>query len=79
MDDPVNNPPHYNTGSIQCIDAMKAMAEGCELNISNHAQYCWQNAFKYLWRFPYKNAGLQDLRKCRFYLDRLISEIEDLT
>ena len=34
-----------------------------------------QNSFKYLWRWPYKN-GLEDLKKARWYLDRLISEVE---
>jgi hypothetical protein len=73
--DVVNNPPHYNEGTIECIDAMKAMADGV-LNVSAHEAYCWQNAFKYLWRWPYK-AGVEDLKKCRWYLDRLIEELEE--
>lgn len=71
--DIVNKPPHYNKASIECIDAMKAMSKGADT--SPHAAYCWQNSFKYLWRWPYKN-GLEDLRKCRWYLDRLIAELE---
>lgn len=71
--DMVNRPPHYNQAGIECIDAMQAMTEGAKVN--PHAAYCWQNSFKYLWRWPYKN-GLQDLQKARWYLDRLISEIE---
>jgi|TARA_B100001094_G_C17416074_1_gene432440 hypothetical protein len=70
--DMVNSPAHYNQ-SIECIDAMKAMADGCD--IDSHQAYCWQNIFKYLWRWPYKN-GVEDLKKCRWYLDRLISELE---
>lgn len=70
--DMVNSPAHYNQ-SIECIDAMKAMAEGCEL--LGHQAYCWQNSFKYLWRFPYKN-GIEDLKKCQYYLNRLIAELE---
>tara|TARA_R110002153_G_scaffold32253_1_gene97709 strand:+ start:531 stop:776 length:246 start_codon:yes stop_codon:yes gene_type:complete len=69
----VNSPPHYNQ-SIECIDAMKAMADGTAL--PPHQAYCWQNIFKYLWRWPYKN-GLEDLKKCRWYLDRLIEELEE--
>jgi len=76
--DPVNQPPHYNSSSIECIDAMAAMAEGTQM--LPHAAYCWQNAFKYLWRFPYKHTSVEgsltDLRKCRYYLDRLIKQIE---
>jgi hypothetical protein len=71
--DMVNKPPHYNQAGIECIDAMKAMVEQAE--VDPHASYCWQNSFKYLWRWPYKN-GVEDLKKARWYLDRLISEIE---
>ena len=72
--DPVNSPPHYNSGEIECIDAMAAMAEGS--GVPEHPAYLWQNSFKYLWRWPYKSKPLEDLRKCRWYLDRLISQIE---
>lgn len=71
--DVVNKPPHYNAANIECIDAMTAMVEGAD--VPAHESYCWQNAFKYLWRFPYKN-GLEDLRKARWYLDRLIAHLE---
>ena len=70
----VDQPPHYNKSSIECIDAMKAMTEGCDVDA--HQAYCWQNTFKYLWRWPYKN-GLEDLKKARWYLDRLIKELEN--
>lgn len=72
--DPVNSPPHYNTADIECIDAMEAMAE--EAQMSPHLAYCWQNSFKYMWRWPAK-GGLEDLKKCRWYLDRLIARIEE--
>lgn len=72
--DMVNRPPHYNTSGIECIDAMKAMCD--RALVEPHAAYCWQNTFKYLWRWPYKN-GLEDLKKARWYLDRLIEEISD--
>lgn len=72
--DPVNKPPHYNSGSIECIDAMASMARGSD--VPEHPAYLWQNSFKYLWRWPYKAKPLEDLRKCRWYLDRLITTIE---
>jgi|TARA_R110000744_G_scaffold169083_1_gene286889 hypothetical protein len=74
MTDPVNKPPHYNSGSIECIEAMEAMA--FKSGVLGHAAYLWQNAFKYLWRWPYKSKPLEDLKKCRWYLDRLIQNIE---
>ena len=70
--DVLNKPLHYNTAGIECIDEMSAMSEGA--NVKPHQAYCWQNAFKYLWRWPYKN-GLEDLKKARWYIDRLISQI----
>jgi len=69
----VDKPPHYNSANIECIEAMEAMSEGAD--IPSHQAYCWQNSFKYLWRWPYKN-GLEDLKKCRWYLDRLIKKLE---
>ena len=66
--DPVDRPEHYNQSGLECIDAMRAMADGV-LNVSAHEAYCWQNAFKYLWRWPYKN-GVEDLKKARWYLEK---------
>jgi hypothetical protein len=71
--DPVTKPAHYNQAGIECIDAMQAMTQGTD--VEPHAAYCWQNSFKYLWRWPYKNK-LEDLRKAKWYLERLISELE---
>ena len=52
--DSVNHPIHYNAAGIECIDAMEAMVS--EADVDTHVAYCWQNAFKYLWRWPYKNG-----------------------
>lgn len=72
--DTVDHPRHYADSSIECIDAMAAMVESA-FSIDFHDAHCWQTAFKYLWRWHNKN-GIEDLRKCRYYLDRLISRIE---
>jgi len=53
---------------------MAAMAKGS--GVPEHPAYLWQNSFKYLWRWPYKSKPIEDLHKCRWYLDRLISHIE---
>lgn len=68
--DPVNRPAHYTSGGIECIDAMTA-AFGDEAV----KDFCLCNVFKYLWRHRYKN-GVEDLKKCRWYLNRLIREME---
>jgi hypothetical protein len=68
--DPVNRPAHYTSGGIECIDAMQA-AFGAEAV----KDFCLCNAFKYLWRHRSKN-GVEDLNKARWYLNRLIREME---
>jgi len=70
----VDKPPHYNQSTIECLDAMEAMVKSSK--VPSHQAYCWQNSFKYLWRWHYKN-GVEDLKKCRWYLDRLIKQLED--
>jgi len=80
--DMVEKPPHYNSTEIECIDAMAAMANGVERNSkaikpTTHQSYLWQNTFKYLWRWPYKKKPVEDLRKARWYLNRLIAELEE--
>ena len=65
--DPVN-PSHYKQGGIECIEAIKA-ATG-----EGFPDYLRGNVLKYLWRWPKKN-GVDDLKKARWYLDRLIKEV----
>ena len=69
--DPVNHPAHYTSGGIECIDAMQA-AFGAEAV----KDFCLCNAFKYLWRHRNKN-GVEDLKKARWYLNRLIEDVEE--
>jgi hypothetical protein len=65
--DPVN-PSHYKQGGIECIEAIKAaLGEG-------FPDYLRGNVMKYLWRYDKKN-GVEDLKKARWYLDRLIKEV----
>ena len=67
--DPVNNPAHYNSGKLECIEAMEAM-----LSPEEFIGYLRGNSFKYRWRFRYKN-GIEDLRKANWYEQRLIDYI----
>ena len=70
MADLVNHPAHYTQGSIECIDALKSA-----LGHEGFKNYCRGACIKYLWRTEHKN-GLEDLKKCEWYLTRLIKEIE---
>lgn len=72
-DDPVNHPSHYVSGGIECIDAI-ASALSCHKDPM--AAWLTGQVMKYIWRWPLKN-GLEDLKKARFYLDRLIKMEEE--
>lgn len=73
-DDAVNNPAHYklNERGIEAIDAIRASMTPAEFQ-----GYLKGNTLKYLWRYRYKGAPLEDLQKARWYLDRLIEETAD--
>lgn len=59
------NPDHYKERtSIECIDAM-IMTFGAKRT----AEYCVQNAYKYVWRHKFKNR-LEDLKKAEWYIDK---------
>jgi hypothetical protein len=70
MSDIVNKPAHYQ-GRIECIDAIEAATA----DLSGIQAVCVANVLKYVWRWKRKN-GLEDLRKARWYLDRLIASVE---
>lgn len=69
--DMVNAPPHYNQAGIECIDAITAATSGK----TGIQAVCVANVVKYLWRYELKN-GVEDVKKARWYLDRLIGEME---
>lgn len=64
----VENPDHYTSGDIECIDAIKAA-----LTPEEFRGFLKGNCFKYLWREGKKN-GKEDLQKMNNYLNRLINE-----
>ena len=70
-DDVVNKPPHYNKGSIECINAIEA-----SMTKEEFAGYLKGNVVKYLWRYNYKGKPTEDLKKAAWYLDRLIEITE---
>tara|TARA_R110000824_G_scaffold45389_4_gene131303 strand:- start:675 stop:1079 length:405 start_codon:yes stop_codon:yes gene_type:complete len=69
--DAVNNPAHYNTGSIECIDAMEAM-----LSEEEFIGYLRGNSFKYRWRMRHKESAVKDLQKAQWYERKLQNIIE---
>lgn len=63
--DNVNHPSHYNTGSMEVIDAIDGLDLGFEAG----------NILKYVARYKHKN-GIEDLRKAAWYLNHLIEKEE---
>ena len=70
--DMVNHPSHYTQGGIECIDCIKSAIVG-KVGIE---AFCAGNAIKYLFRYEEKN-GIEDVKKARWYIDRLIKELEN--
>lgn len=70
--DMVNHPSHYTQGGIECIDAIKAATVGK----TGIEAVCVANVVKYLWRYEEKNS-LEDVKKARWYLERLINELSE--
>lgn len=71
LEDPVNEPSHYNAGNIECIDYLFD-----NLPHEAYVGYLEGNIKKYLHRWRYK-AGVQDLKKAQWYLNRLVEVMED--
>lgn len=69
--DKVNHPSHYKQGNIECIDAIEE-----SMSDPQFYGYLKGNVMKYLWRYEHKN-GVEDLKKANFYLNKLITLLED--
>ena len=67
-EDVVNSPPHYKTGGIEAIEGIEA-----SMAPEAYAGYLKGNIMKYMWRYERKGKPIEDLKKARWYLDRLIS------
>ena len=70
-EDKVNRPNHYNINHLgeQAIETYSYIR-------SWKMDYPESNIIKYVSRHPYKGKSLEDLKKARWYLDKLIEEVE---
>lgn len=66
MSDAVSHPAHYTKGKIECLDFILDQDFG----------YLAGQVIKYMTRYRHKQKPVEDLKKARFYLDRLITELE---
>lgn len=60
----VEHPSHYTShpSGIECIQ------------ITEHMDFLTGNAMKYLWRAGLKNDKVEDLKKAKWYIDRLLEK-----
>ena len=72
-DDRVNSPSHYTAGSQEAIVTIE---EAIEHAPSVSYGMLQAQVLKYLLRVWHKDNPLEDLRKARWYLNRLISKME---
>ena len=71
--DRVNSPAHYTQGSQEAIVTIEEAIDGAP---SIQAGMLQAQILKYLLRVWYKDNPLEDLKKARWYLDRLISKLQ---
>lgn len=67
--DSVENPEHYTSGDVECIEAIEA-----QMSREQFAGYLRGCVVKYVWRYEMK-GGAEDLRKAAQYLDWLIEAV----
>lgn len=60
--DEVESPKHYNAGSVECIEAIRAA-----LTPEEFRGFCKGNVLKYTWREKHKGQN-QSLEKAIWYL-----------
>ena len=71
--DPVDHPEHYTAGKVEVIEILEQAVQDAPDPISGGL--LWQT-LKYLLRLWYKGNMLQDAKKARWYLNRLIERLE---
>jgi len=71
--DPVDHPEHYTAGKVEIIEILEQAVQDAPDPISGGL--LWQT-LKYLLRLWYKGNMLQDAKKARWYLNRLIDRLE---
>ena len=69
--DVVNSPSHYKSGGIEAIEGIEA-----SMGPEAYAGYLKGSVMKYLWRYEKKGKPIEDLKKARWFLDRLIHKVE---
>ena len=62
----VDHPSHYNQGKIEAIDYIQAW----------NMDFAEGSVVKYITRYKFKGNPLKDLKKAKWYIERLIEGLE---
>ena len=73
VNDDVNHPSHYCNRAMEAIDIIEMIIE---IEPNPKVAYNMSNVLKYLLRFRDKGKPIHDLKKAVWYLNRMISKIE---
>ena len=65
----VDHPKHYNAGELEAITVIEDQGLG--------EAFCAANVMKYIMRYKHKGTPLEDLKKIKWYTERLISYYEN--
>ena len=65
----VDHPEHYNQGELEAITVIEDQGWG--------EAFCAANVIKYIMRYKHKANPLEDLKKVKWYTERLISYYEN--
>ena len=71
--DLVNHPPHYNDGRYETIDIINDSVDAAP---SPQLAYAHGNVIKYILRMWLKGNALEDAKKARWYLNKIIEILE---
>ena len=71
--DNVNHPAHYNKGTMECLDVIKAC-----LSNSEFRGFLKGNVMKYMYRKGDKGDALEDLNKACWYAKKLMEQEDGL-
>jgi hypothetical protein len=71
----VNHPSYYTEGSMELIDIIEAAIEAN--GTSGISAFITGTVIKYLCRYTHKGTPVEDLKKARWYLDKMIEEVKE--
>ena len=72
--DRVNSPSHYTNGKVEVIEVIEDAIQGAS---SINAGMLQAQVLKYLLRLWYKDDPTEDAKKAQWYLNRLVTKLEE--